>query len=468
LRKGLGEFLPAFFCLASALYGLWLVVQKPMLGYADNSDFWRVNQAAGLFETASAKTARWAYVQRHYRIGPVALDQAASSASIPAYLTSLPFRAVGRNRYDLRLLGIFYWLLFVAVLVWGRVRGMPWGILCFLCLLTFDSGCVLQANSFQSEPPMFVALLALVVFLFRSEARSRVSWLALFVIVGMATFSKVQFAFLPLLVVPFLFRQSRGVALAILVLMIPSCLFFLSPVGSPAIRGLEQMNNFNRVFYGVAVLSPDPKKAMAELEIPEKYWPNIGSHYLKPVARGPELDSILQEKGGVGPVASYFVRNPRAALAALGAIHETLPAASRSYVGNFEDRSRRPREKYQAWGGLSLYLDDFFQLAPRKVTAVFFWVLWLLPWLAMVPSVGAKYPIPREFWEPACFVSLFILTQLPVVILGDGAAGLSRHLCLARFGTNLLVAWYLGWALTAVKNALRHPSIVVVKPRLRS
>jgi hypothetical protein len=427
-----------------------VLAREPCVGVADNLDYWRVAKPAGI-DVSPAQRRQGYYVVCSFPEIEPSLGSFFSSPALMAWLArplgwGLPVPA---EQFDLRQVGLLYWVLTAAVLVGALLLGAPPLAVLLLAWVIADPGFLLFFNSLYADPALLLGLLGAACFLppglGESSRASRWALAALVLCAALAGFSKMQYSFFPALLLgacaaaPLLKRErpdrARIAVLALLGLVAvagPAHFFW-----GDAPRFLDA-NAYDAVYGGIARVSSDPAAALAALGIPEE-------HRLRPTkdyyaARVAPDDPVLPYLRRLSRVrlAGLYLRDPTAARLTAARIAEELWQPETNPRGNYtREESGRRRRVYREPFQFSLWRSRGLGWLPA-------WTVWLF--LAGVLA-ALVYRGVRGLWNAEdtlwLFLVLWVTLQAAVAVLGDGFVSLQQHLVGARLGLDLLLVLVL-------------------------
>jgi hypothetical protein len=349
-------------------------------------------------------------------------------------------------------MGLVYLLLVGGILVAATVMGLP-GIIC-VCMLyvLVDPGYLLFFNSFYAEPTVMVAMVGLVVWFKCWGALSPLFWRldrcrwilwtgTLLSLVILGATAKMMFMALPAVVtltiaVPLVINGAiswrraavLGSTLLLLSALIP--LHFYLGLGPRFLWA----NNFNAVYGGILRVTTDPERHLRGLDIPEEFWdlPRRDVFSGK-VAKNHPVHTELRGLSRLKLLGRY-IGDPEASLKMAGYIQRSLSTVPTHTRGTrVRDQTRKLKKStYDTRWHYSRLRGQLFGRFPS--------VLWLLIfgtvfWL----SDSAR----RRHWDNLKAVTLLLLvwalTQMVVVVLGDGLIAMKQHLVSTRFTLDMML-----------------------------
>jgi hypothetical protein len=180
---------------------------------------------------------------------------------------------------------------------------------------------------------------------------------------------------------------------------------------------------YNRLFYGVLLLSDRPSRHLWRLGVPYA-GPCIGMHAHTKVGRqcAPQVRSALHVGAFLRVVMEEPVLLPRLVVAAAREMHY-LRVEVLGYYAEFDPRAGTPTVPFRPWSHLKA--ASF----PRGLPLI----LCLLGCFVL-GAIGSRSPsLEGDLGTVACVGSCAVLADIAVAALGDGLADIRRHLLLANF-----------------------------------
>lgn len=426
------------------------LVVSPILGMADNGDFWRVSTAAGLVSEVPVSAVRHRFIQPTYRRAAPLPDARFSSAGLLASMAAaLP--GGDADRFPLQRMGALLLGLAACLLAFGALRrgaalccaGIAW-------VLT-DPAYLLFFNSFYADSAALLGMVGVTAVLCgcgRDVDRGGLCVLVLCAFV--AAWSKQAHVVLALVVAGALLaigplrRTLWGKATTLVCVGIFAASLQHFTFGSG--HRFPQINNYNAVFVGIAQVASRPSEALSSLGLGSEHLDRIGIGYFQqPVA--PELSSDLEGLSRAH-LAWLYASDPIALGRVLQRAQQMLTLEDR-FVGNHVYSPRHPAARVHdvpwAFSGLRQALLHF---------PAVFWIGWLGSGAAAL-RVARRNRWAAGPWVAVLFLWMTILAETAVAILGDGLFSLGRHLLIARFATDLLIVIALASALRGVVHS-RH------------
>ena len=432
------------------------LLQRPVLGLADNLDGGRVMAPAGIAPRVDPGTYPELIVPRLYDAGEASLSSHFSSAAAMAWAAKqLGFGLAGEsNAFDVRQLGALYGLLVVALLAGALIAGVAPLLVLGLAWVIADPVHLLYFNSFYADVPMLLGVLGTTFWLlawgdFDDAFFSPASWREL----GRVGLLAALF---------FITGMSRGAnaAVPLLVMALPLARWFAAPVPRPArpvrtalvsvplialsalpiihfVRGsgprFEFVNSYHAVFNGIAEVASDQAAALRALDIPDRFRDHVGRSVYEIADR-----TLLDATGAPEPslarlsrvrLAGLYLSDPRALARTEARLRAPL-ALARPPMPNYENE---PGRYYTRAGQLSSIRA---LLVDRAAPALWCGLLGLGGYLAV--RVARRRPLTR-LQSTLAFLWVCFASQSVLAVLGEGFFGIRLHLAGARLALDLLL-----------------------------
>jgi len=432
--------------LALVLVGAFafaLIVYPPMVGLADNGDFFRL-MYWGKFEylpqTDEDRYVGWIHREFQITKNPL-LSWRGYPSSEAIFVKASAILAMfwpGGHRFDLRLLGLVHTIGFAAG-CWLLLKGWRAGarlhpVLLFagLILIFCDIGYLSYFHSFYGEPASLAFLFGLIgtgLLLVSDDASPRWLLVLFFSAAMLFTAAKPQnLAFaLPLaLFSTRLVGSHRRIALWAVALIVLICagIYLVIP------RAMKQANLYNSTFNGLLKWTPAPEAALRELGLDERLATLTGSNYfmhdLAIDTRSDEFQSAFYARMSRFKVIGYYLKHPAALGRAMSTSAQNAYTLQPTPFGNFEKSAGYPfRERATRW----TFWSGFKQRhAPRSV---WFTTGYLL---LLCGSIGAAWRSTkghaRKLSEFYFVLWLMMVISFVTPVLGDGESDIEKHLFL--------------------------------------
>jgi hypothetical protein len=431
------------------------IFREPCIGVADNLDYWRVAEPAGI--RVEPMPRQGSTMTCSYELTEPSLKSSLTSPSLVAWLARSRRWGIGgpSDRFDLRRLGVLYWLASTAILIAAFAAGVSAVYVLLSAWVLYDPGFFLFFNSLYADPALILGLTSAMLLLLQdplakpASIRARPARTMVLVLLILAAafagFSKMQYSFFPSVLLAccglaIAIRRklpdlAEGVFLSVLLaLAVAAPIHFLR---GPAPRFLDA-NNYNAVFGGIARVSSDPAAALGALGIPEE-------HRLRPAkdffaAAVDAGDPVMPHVREISRLrlAALYLADGAALIKTARAVHGDLARVRTHPRGTFTkaETGRRPHvyrspEQFSLWRA-------------RALNRLWLWSLLLLGGVALFLGARAL----RGAWGTAdaaiLFLLLWVTSQSAIAVLGEGFVNLHQHLLGARLGLDLLIALVLG------------------------
>ncbi|MBX3276769.1 MAG: hypothetical protein KF868_02085 [Acidobacteria bacterium] len=450
--------------LAFSLALLWT---PPIVGLADNGDFFRMLRWGQLahrtLRDGEVEDRYEGWINREYRfVAHPMLAWKGLPSSEALFVKAAALLALiwpGGGSFDLRLLGLVHALAFAAAATlllrgWREVLLPSPVLIAGLVVVFCDIGYLVYFQSFYSEAASFIFLLAFVGsgLLLMSGAISRGRTWLFFACAFLLVSAKAQNILLALplaLTAARLYidaagdRRLRRIVLAgfTAILLIAAGIYITTP------RGMKNANLYNSVFNGFLKWTPSPGAALARLGLDPGLSELAGSNYFQtPVdVTGEEMQQKFFARTGPLAVAGHYLRNPADLLIAMQRTAISAFTLQPEIYGNFERSSGYPYgEKAVRWNLWSRFKQN---MLPHSLTIVA-----VHAGLLLLGIIVMRRGRERNLGEFYFALWLMMCLSFAVPVPGDGENDLEKHLFLyqALFDLSLVIA-----AATAVRAIVR-------------
>ena len=448
-------------------FAFTLIVYPPMVGLADNGDFFRLMHW-GKFEylPQAAEDRYVGWINREFQItkNPF-LSWKGYPSSEAIFVKASSILAIlwpGSHRFDLRLLGLIHtigfgagcWLLLRGWRVGARLN--PLVLFAGLIFVFCDIGYLVYFHSFYGEPASLIFLFALIgtgLLMTFDDLPPR--WLVLLFFSAAMLFvvAKPQNLVFTLPLALFATRLAeshRRIALGAIALMVLICAGIYLAIPS----AMKDANLYNSTFNGLLKWASAPDTALRQLGLDERLATLSGSNYFMrdlPIdTRSEEFRAAFYSRMSPFKVAGYYIRHPAALGRAMSTSAENAYTLQPSPFGNFEKSAGYPfREKatrWTTWSGIKQ------RHAPRS--------LWFTTGylLLLGVSIGAAWWKQkghiRRLSEFYALLWLMMIISFVTPVLGDGESDIEKHLFLYNVFFDLSLLLLAGHLLRAACSRL--------------
>lgn len=424
-----------FLVLASVAFRVFV---PPLVGVADNGDGYRVMSSAGIVHTPALGADRHRRVRPTYVVREVHLALPPSSGAAMATLARLvPIPGTPPDRFDLRAMGVVYLAVVAcAVRLAQRFRTPPLrtSVFTFVFASPFYADFVM---SFYGDAAAVVGVLGLALVLdHRGGASTPSRWpsgdeVAVLFFASLVGLANRMHAIVPAIVLFAVLasplRRTRSRAFYVLA--------FALAVGAPLHheRGpgfrFPEINGYHRVYRGIALYADDRSEVLEALELPVWSSRLIGTSYFDaPVA--PTLARSLADVSPLHTLGLYLSRPTamgRVVSRVLDALTGRVPIGLGHDAVTYHVSTPRFEEPRWTWHAMRVRVSSH----PLFVALIIICAL----------AVQAIQRVPET--ETLTFLVACVLASSAAVVLGDGTFALARHLLLASFALDLLIACLL-------------------------
>lgn len=438
--------------LALLAQGATALLGPDVLGMADNGDFWRVTAPAGLRNPAPVATLRHRFVQPTYlRVRPDDRVGQSSASLLARAAMSLP--GGSEETFDLRRMGALMLGLATALLALAALRAdgaAIFGCVAFAWVLT-DPAYLLFFNSFYADGAALLGILGSATILcVRGPPPSRATLGLLLTCAFAIAWSKQAHvaSALPVAAALLTIGGKRPtpriwVSAALCVLVTAGAAYHFTRGAGPS---FPQINNYNTVFNGIGPSTRDPEHALRALGVGSEWRGRVGTSYFEepvPASLARQLETLSRVR-----LASLYATDPIALAAVLRRAQRSLTMPHR-YLGNYprSPENAEPRVHRVPWS-----FDGLREPLLRHPAA--FWTWWLAVG-AVTAIIARRQRWTSGPWTAAAFLWMTMAVETTAAILGDGLFALSRHLLVARFASDLLLALVLAAAVELTLRRLR-------------
>ncbi len=422
-----------------ATFALVLLVFPPMVGIADNGDFFRL-MYWGKFEypplDPHEQYEDW--INREYVVtrNPfLAWYGFPSSGAVFVKASAILNLFRSRDRFDIRFLGFIHVLAF-AVACWLLLRGWrktiggPITVPVLGLLIVFcDLGYLAYFHSFYGEPASLIFLLAMTGAAMCLNANPAIGALIVFHLCAFCfvTAKPQNLPFAIPLALFSLWLQGRsetpswrltnisGIAVTLACGLL---IFLLIPTR------MRDANLYNSVFSGILVNSPAPRRDLTELGLPEEFEALKETNYFNasPVidTNGDSFRRSFYDRVSALAVIRFYLTHPRRLVEKLDVTSRRAFTLRPPLLGNFEKQSGQPfGSKAHRWSAWSQAKEWLF---PKSV--------WFIGIYFAVLAVLIAYVRRRERHLSVLMLLLWLMTLIAFVVpvIGDGVSDLEKHL----------------------------------------
>lgn len=478
--------------VSAAAITLFVLFTPPRPGVADQGDFQRIMDAAGLQETekslAEPESRFYQYVKADYEMIPVNPFRffTASSMICPILLARLICKAAGLVYFNTGILAVVYAAIYIAAifmcLKWMGLKHIPvFVVACFAVLgVMLDGNYLVWFNSLYGEPMMCIGLLlfvAAVLNAIRSETLRLKNLLFLFMAAFLFLGSKAQcitaLPFVAFMVIRlstaksiFFFSRKNRLQLtspvhsstgryalpSAVVWAISLVLLIAYPMGfySQQSKTCGVDTKYNAVFYGILKNSDDPEKDLEMLGLSGDLAVETGKHaYLPPdeyVRYVPWSEITLNEfnnKMSNLKLIWFYLQNPRRLLEGMK-YTASQSFQTGTFLGKYE-KDDVPAYTY-TFSRFTYWSDFRAGFLPKK--------LWFIVAVYLTAFIISAIEYRRLRQDTASLLRIELLWvlmaigifQFPMPFVGNGEADTAKQLFLFNFTFDILLIVACIWA----------------------
>ena len=455
----------------------------PVIGMADNGDFYRVINGNGLYKLDRGQPDEYLqYFSKEFGVYQYFNEYESSllSSQTPFIHAAVKLDALFTGNdavFDIRFLAVMLclWILVALYLLvdyasYGLDRRYGYLIAAIAVVLFIDTGYTAYFNSFYAEGIVFAGFLTALgcALLIRQNRYNPYVLLGLYMVSGFALVTAKQQnaplgVLLGLLCIPMLLglpykqaerkkRQKRVAAAAVCSFALCTCgiaVYLLIP------GEFVDINKYHSMTRGILMTSQNPETALEQFDIDPQYSLLDQSIYYEryPAAdvEGEELKAHFYPKYGFISVAGYYLGHPQELLQMVDYAAKNAYSIRPEAIGNYERSAAEEPGAKTSFFTLHSTLKE--RVVPHTVGFMIIWVAVML---------GFSF---RDKWRTlvlACAV-LMGFSQIGVSIIGAGDADLSKHIFLYNVAfdfTNFIMisTALLHWLATRRQVVLEVPA----------
>jgi hypothetical protein len=475
--------------LALLLVGLiafYQLIIPPIVGLADNGDFWKVSSKLGLKPIASDPESRfWNYILVKYEIISRAnpYEGLLTSEFLIGEAAFQIWRILSKEAFfDIRFLAVTrlaFLLLAIGLSLWAARTFKPLThiLLSMAVVLVFtDASYLLYFNSFFTEPSsfLFIGLTTALFLVLITREEPRIGLLALwFVTASLFVCSKPQNSPLGLLLAGFglgLSRLGKGRPWKFTASVLSICLCLLSYgyyLRTPP--EIKEVGLYNSVFFELLRFSPSPQKDLQALGLQSDLGSYANTHAFEAGSpmKKPEFRKAFFDQVGIGNVLKFYLTHPTRFLRLMRRSAKVAFVVRYTYLGNFDRWAGLPPKSqshaFRLWSTLK------GRLVPNSLWFIigFFGFNAVVVLLIYRQTHDIRQKIILEF---AALIVLMAMAQFMIVAVGDCDIEISRHLFLFNVLFDLCVIFDFLWIASKLQDliseGLRPDSLARWKARL--
>lgn len=495
-------FLLIFFFIAI------LILKEPYVGIADNSDYYRVMQPLG-FEPEIGN--RYYYAYNFYTVNDMSQNDIKGSLSniinpkvennneyfstqfifikasmIINYIIKI---ILGKSPeiFNMKVLGLFYavvyayglYLFLTNIKIKSRLLNIFFVLLSIVMLC--DMGYIIYFNSFFGEAPILASLMAAAgsyISFINSDTKMKSVFTGIIFFVSCIMFVGAKVANTPIGILIGLFSLSllkikkdkinRIVIMSGSVIIICFSIFYY--LNAP--DWMNQVNNYQSIFYGITKDSPDPKSDLDKLNIPLKYLSLTNTHGFLDHGGidiySHEFQKEVYDKSSFVNVTKFYLTNPQRLIQKLVISADNSVIIRPSYLGNYSKDYMNERlsftERFSLWSNVRKQTLGYAFYIIAVYSAVYF----VINIIELINNYKQKMQRETIFSYAGLLLFLTAMSQFVLPIIGNGEADLQKHMLLFNICFDLMLLTGIHWLIqnynhkTILKITAASAAVLVV------
>lgn len=470
------------FRVAAVLIAAFVLLVPPRPGVADQGDFQRIMDIAGLQETESTladpDSRFFQYAKTDYvmtSVNPLRLFGIPISSSMfyPIMLAKAFCRAAGMETFSTGVLAVIYVIVYVTALSlclrWSGIKRIPVLLLCcFLALVVFmDGNYLVWFNSLYGEPVMIIGLMLFAASVLYAISKDNTGFktvlpmiLSAFLFLGSKAQCITAFPIVAAIMVRIISTgqpgKSRRKILRLSLPALPVLLLLFYTLGI-----YVQHNNtcgvdtkYNAVFYGILKNSDDPQKDLEMLGLPGDLAVEAGKHaylpqseYKKYVPWSDITEKEFNRKINNFKLVRFYLLHPGRLIRGM-----EYTASVSFQTGTFLGKFKKSDISEYTWDfhRFTLWSDFRSSFFPKKL-----WFIILFYAAILVVSV-IEYGRKREDKASRLRIELIWtvivigILQFPMPFVGNGEADTAKQLFLFNYTFDMLMIVACTWVISKV------------------
>ncbi|MBE6070498.1 MAG: hypothetical protein E7208_00900 [Clostridium butyricum] len=466
ISKNCIKWITLFFILLAALIFAWVLFVNPKLGVADQGDFDRVMNAAGLSlldsDVNNPNFIRfYEYIVTDYKINSINnIFTTIGGTSMGALITLICYMCtlLGKSVFKTQYLAIAYFLIYLSAFLIilksiNLKNPIKYAILILLTLfIFFDGNYLIWFNSLYGEPMMISTLLLFIgsvlyytYYKYSLKREDKLFSKLVFIFISALLFigSKLQVTmclpFIILLIAKIVWDNKKSFSKANLVVI---GILFISLVAYPiAINinsgSLSKDTQYNSVFYGVLNGSETPEQDLIDMGLNPDMAVEAGKHsylptdeYVKYIPRTEITEEEFYSKMSNGKLAKFYLTHPKRLLDGMQYTANNAFYTSTDLGKTYQGYSEEPITEFSRFTTWSYIRENFL---PKQ--------LWFIIAIYLIMFIYSIITYKRNKSNPEMRIkSLLILTlifisglQFPMPFVGNGHADTAKQLYLFNF-----------------------------------
>jgi hypothetical protein len=461
-----------------------MLMTGPIIGVADNGDFYRIMVPSQLaYLTNDDEERYFSYFNSKYSITEKQITSDADFVTthlIPIKLAITINKLFLKNGiFDIRFLSSIYMIIFL-ISIYLLIKSIRlkskianW-ILAFLTVFFFvDVGYIAYFNSLYGEAMSYVFLLLCVGIGIHISTKDRpriFEFISFFIAAFFFVGAKQQNSPLVILFLIIFARMLtlrkdfiwRTVVIVCSIAILSSSVFIYSFIS----REIRNINIHQAVFFGILKGSTTPEKDLEELGINTGFAVLAGKTYFDSNVAFSPTDAIMQSeffgKITYGRILMFYIKHPLRLYQKMEITARNAFRIRQSYLGNFEKSANKQRGQMASFFGGWSYL--------KEIGAHNFFALVALFYISFYSIWYTKYKETKSNarklkYEAIAMVGIVGMVQFALPYIADGEGDLSKHLFIFDVCFDIMFVASIAWISLNIKHtrALFHSN-----PHVRS
>ena len=443
--------------------GMYILLVKPIIGVADNGDFYRIISQNNLYHLSqNDEDIMFGYFNREYGIYKYANETTSTLFSTQSIFIKLAIYISkifnNNNIFDIRFLSMILLLLhgiaaYLLVKVFTRdIKSQKFKyIIAILYIFIFcDIGYIAYFNSFYGEGIMiacFLLSVGILLYIIKFNKLNLVN-LILFSIFSLLLFgSKQQLAPIGVLAAMLIIRLgsiTKIKNIKIISIVIGVLFILSSALLYKSIKGdFDYMNRFHAITRGALMKGQNPEKVLKDFGIDSSYSLLKGTNFYEKVPsinpNDERLKNEFYKNYSIQSVFIYYLRNPKQFISTLKLGIENAYTIRPEAMGNYE------KSEGKAYGDKSYFFSGWSSI---KDTILFktsgFMILFLIIYFSYSFKRYKKNSYTKDsngcmFEEAYLYIFLTGFSQIVISVVGAGDADIAKHEFLYNLSFDLMI-----------------------------
>lgn len=212
---------------------------------------------------------------------------------------------------------------------------------------------------------------------------------------------------------------------------------------------MNQVNNYQSLFFGVLKDSPTPEQDLKEMGISEKYLPLANTHGYQDHGEfdiySDEFQKEVYDKSSFPQILKFYIVHPQRFLDKLILSAENSVEIRPSYLGNFEAGAGMERlsftNRFSLWSHLRT--DALGKAFP--IVFIYSVLYFVTNTAELVSAIRKRNELKTTFCFAGILLFLVTMSQFVLPIIGNGEADLPKHMLLFNLGFDFMMLTGIVW-----------------------